>query len=108
MTRHKVRGEALAKIREMDDVEDRRGLIDSEKQNRRQWRLVVAAKDKKGRDRLEATVQAAVVERGRCKYTLFSPCSKREEEVHQVDGGGRVGGCRSLLQIRRIVWCDLS
>ena len=46
-TRHKVRGEALAKIREMDDVEDRRGLIDSERQDRRQWRLVVAAEDKK-------------------------------------------------------------
>ena len=33
--RCKVRGEALAKIRELDDVEDRRGLIDSELQDRR-------------------------------------------------------------------------
>ena len=46
-TRYKVRGEALAKIREMDDVEDRRGLIDCEMQDRRQWRLVVAVEDKK-------------------------------------------------------------
>ena len=46
-TRYKVRGEALAKIREMDDTEDRGGLIDSERQDRRQWRLVVAAEDKK-------------------------------------------------------------
>ena len=45
--RCKVRGEALAKIREFDDVEDRRGLIESKVQNRRQWRLVVAAEDKK-------------------------------------------------------------
>ena len=42
-----MRGEALAKIREMDDVEDRGGLTDSERQDRRQWRLVVAAEDKK-------------------------------------------------------------
>ena len=45
--RCKVRVEALAKIRELDDVEDRRGLIDSEMQNRSQWRLVVATEDKK-------------------------------------------------------------
>ena len=31
----------------MDDVEDRGGLTDSERQDRRQWRLVVAAEDKK-------------------------------------------------------------
>ena len=45
--RCKVRVEALAKIRELDDVEDRRGLIDSEMEDRRQWRLVVATEDKK-------------------------------------------------------------
>ena len=45
--RCKLRVEALAKIRELGDVEDKRGLIESEVQNRRQWRLVVAAEDKK-------------------------------------------------------------
>ena len=45
--RCKVRGEALAKIIELDDVEDRRGLIDNEMQDQRQWRLVVATEDKK-------------------------------------------------------------
>ena len=46
-SRCKVRVEALTKIRELDDVEDRRGLIASEMQERRKWRLVVANEDKK-------------------------------------------------------------
>ena len=41
-----MQGES-AKIRELDDVEDSRGLIDNEMQNRRKWRLVVAKEDKK-------------------------------------------------------------
>ena len=39
--------EALAKIRELDDVEDSRGLTAAEVQQRRKWRFVVANKDKK-------------------------------------------------------------
>ena len=46
-SRCKVRVEALAKIRELDDVEDSRRLIASEMRERRKWRLVVANEDKK-------------------------------------------------------------
>ena len=45
--RCKVRVEALAKIRELDDVEDSRGILVSEMQERRKWRLVVEKEDKK-------------------------------------------------------------
>ena len=46
-SRCKVRVEALANTRELDDLEDSRGLIASEIQERRKWRLVVANEDKK-------------------------------------------------------------
>ena len=49
-TRCKVRVEALAKIRELDDVEDSRGLTAGEVQQRRKWRFVVANEDKKDPD----------------------------------------------------------
>ena len=46
-TRCKVRVEALAKIKELDDVEDSRGLTAGEVQQRRKWRFVVATEDRK-------------------------------------------------------------
>ena len=42
-----MRVEALTNTRELDDLEDSRGLIASEMQERRKWRLVVANEDKK-------------------------------------------------------------
>ena len=45
--RYKVRVEALAKIRELDDKEDNRGVLAEEVQDRKKWRLIVAEEDRK-------------------------------------------------------------